>query len=92
MKEEGIAKKLMKSVREARAQRKADELYEQILSEICDILEAGDVIEDFDGHPYKVGVLRSITSIVVCELRELHSHKEFMEQFAKITDNWGEEE
>lgn len=71
---------------------KEDDLFEQILTEICDILEAGDVIEDFDGQPYAAGVLRSITSIILCELRELHSHKEFMEQFAKITDNWGEEE
>jgi hypothetical protein len=72
---------------------KQDDLYEQILTEICDILEAGDVIEDLDGRPYEVGVLRSITSIILSELRELHSHKEFMEQFAKITDNWeGEEE
>ena len=57
-----------------------DKEYADLLRQIADILEGGDVIEDFENEPYYVGVLVSITSIVLGELRTLHDAEEFMRQ------------
>ncbi len=61
-----------------------DRYYEDLLRQIADILEGGDVIEDFEKEPYYVGVLTSISSIVLNELRGLHDAEEFMRQLNLI--------
>ena len=33
---------------------------ENILTEIVDLLEGGDIVEDFDDNPYAVGILSLI--------------------------------
>ena len=38
--------------------------YKDILEEICDALEGGDVVLDFEDAPYCQGVLNSIYAIV----------------------------
>ena len=51
------------------------ESLELILTEISDILEGGDIVEDFESNPYAVGIIRSINAIVENELRAIRATK-----------------
>jgi len=64
------------------------ESLELILTEISDILEGGDIVEDFESSPYAVGIIRSINAIVGTELRAIRATKEMMKNWTNITKEY----
>lgn len=64
------------------------ESLELILTEISDILEGGDIVEDFESNPYAVGIIRSINAIVGTELRAIRATKEMMKNWEDITKEY----
>lgn len=64
------------------------ESLEVILTEISDILEGGDIVEDFESNPYAVGIIRSINAIVGNELRAIRATKEMMKNWEDITKQY----
>ena len=59
-------------------------VFESILAEISDILEGGDIVEDFENNPYAVGIIRSLNSIVGNELRSIRATKELLESLEEL--------
>ena len=47
------------------------EHYEEIMSQICDILENGDIVEDFINEPNRATTLGIIHTIVRRELKSI---------------------
>ena len=66
------------------------ESLELILTEISDILEGGDIVEDFEINKdfYAVGIIRSINAIVGNELRAIRATKEMMKNWEDITKEY----
>ena len=64
------------------------ESLELILTEIVDLLEGGDIVEDFEDNPYAVGIIRSIYSIASNELSALRAIKEQLRIWDKETDEY----
>ena len=61
---------------------------ENILTEIVDLLEGGDIVEDFDDNPYAVGIIRSIYSIASNELSAIKTTKKLLNNWKDITDEY----
>lgn len=61
---------------------------ENILAEISDILEGGDIVDDFEDNPYAVGIIRSIYSIASSELAAIKATKELLSSWKDITDEY----
>ena len=59
-------------------------VFESILAEISDILEGGDIVEDFENNPYAVGIIRSLNSIVGNELRAIRATKELLKSMEEL--------
>jgi hypothetical protein len=51
--------------------------YEDLMLELCDVLEGGDVKLDFEDHPRLMGVIGCIFTLVKHELEAIASWKEF---------------
>ena len=62
-------------------------VFESILAEISDILEGGDIVEDFENNPYAVGIIRSLNSIVGNELRAIRATKELLKNMEELKWN-----
>ena len=60
------------------------EQYEQILLSMCDILENGDVVEDFVGEPNRAPTLAIIHSIITDQLDKLKDQKEVL----RLLNKW----
>lgn len=52
------------------------EHYEEIMSQICDILENGDIVEDFINEPNRATTLGIIHTIVRRELKSIKMQRE----------------
>jgi hypothetical protein len=61
---------------------------ESILTEIVDLLEGGDIVEDFEDNPYAVGIIRSIYSIASNELSAIKATKGLLTDLKDITDEY----
>jgi len=64
------------------------ESLENILIDIIDLLEGGDIVEDFEDNPYAVGIIRSIYSIASNELKSIRATKELLTNWNDITDEY----
>lgn len=64
------------------------ESLESILIEIVNLLEGGDIVEDFEDNPYAVGIIRSIYSIASNELSAIKATKELLANWEDITDEY----
>ena len=64
------------------------ESLELILIEIVNLLEGGDIVEDFEDNPYAVGIIRSIYSIASNELSAIKATKELLANWTEITDEY----
>jgi len=62
------------------------EQYEEILLSMCDILENGDVIEDFVDEPNRATTLGIIHSIIADQLEKLKDQKEVL----RLLNEWKE--
>lgn len=62
------------------------EQYEEILLSMCDMLENGDVIEDFVDEPNRATALTIIHSIITDQLDKLKDQKEVL----RLLNVWGE--
>ena len=63
------------------------EQYEEILLSMCDILENGDVIEDFVDEPNRATTLGIIHSIIADQLEKLKTQKEVLRLLNEWKDN-----
>ena len=54
------------------------EHYEDIMSQICDILENGDIVEDFVEEPNRATVLSIIHTIVSREMKSIKVQREVL--------------
>jgi hypothetical protein len=64
------------------------EQYEQILLSMCDILENGDVVEDFVDEPNRATTLAIIHSIITDQLDKLKNQKEVL----RLLNKWKDDE
>ncbi len=62
------------------------EQYEEILLSMCDMLENGDVIEDFVDEPNRATALTIIHSIITDQLDKLKDQKEVL----RLLNEWKE--
>ena len=63
------------------------ESLELILIEIVDLLEGGDIVEDFEDNPYAVGIIRSIYSIASMNYQQLKQLKNYYQIGQKLQMN-----
>ena len=62
------------------------EQYEEILLSMCDMLENGDVIEDFVDEPNRATALTIIHNIIADQLEKLRTQKEVL----RLLNEWKE--
>ena len=66
---------------------KDEDYYEQILCEVLDVLEGGDIALDFENSPSAATTIRSIAKIAGDALIGVRATKELLDMINKVVDD-----